>query len=121
MEEKDYSKRELDMKFKNSEEKNDAWFATVMAAIEDMRKHELQPILKQTTITNGRVGRLEERQGKVENLIMWLKGGAYFFVPAFVSVSGWLIYEHIQTQRTIDERVQQTVQAELSNFQIVEQ
>ena len=69
--EKDYSKRELDMKFKASEEKNDAWSATILskieethkertAVVEDMRKHEILPILEQTIKTNGRVTRLEK-------------------------------------------------------------
>lgn len=105
MPERAYSKRELDMKFKSSEDKNDAWSATIMSALEDMRKHELQPILKQTTLTNGRVGVLEKRQSKTEELIIFLRGGAYFFVPAFMAVSGWLIWNQLTLQGSIQTTI----------------
>lgn len=126
-----YSNRELDLKFNSLADKNDAWCATILRAIEegnkhhqesltDMREHEIKPILRQTTLTNGRVGKLEERHAKVESLITWLRGGAYFFVPAFIAVSGWLVYEHVQTQRTINEKIYEAVQAEFSNYEIVQ-
>lgn len=125
-----YTNRELDMKFKSLEEKNDAWSATILRAIEegskrsqeslsDMREHEIKPILAQTRLTNGRVGKLEDRAAQTESLITWMKGGAYFFVPAFVAVSGWLIVEQLSTDKAIDEKVYQSVQAELSNYEII--
>lgn len=55
-----YSKRELDMKFKTAEEKNDAWSATIMEKLEDLDKYKLTPTLDQAKITNGRVSSLEK-------------------------------------------------------------
>lgn len=69
MPEKPYTKREMDMFFKSMTEKNDAWSATIMTALEDIKQHELQPILKQTTLTNGRVSSLEKWRN-------WLTGAA---------------------------------------------
>ena len=126
--EKAYSVRELDAKFKNSEEKNDAWSATILskieethkertAAIEDMRKHEILPILVQTTKTNGRVGILETRADKTESLVTFLKGGAYFFVPAFMAVSGWVIWSQLR----IHEEIRSTVDNEFQKYEITGQ
>lgn len=57
---KNYSKREMDLKFKSAEEKNDAWSGTIMEKLEDLDKYRLTPMLEQVKITNGRVSSLEK-------------------------------------------------------------
>ena len=110
--EKDYSNRELDMKFKASEEKNDAWSATILskieethkertAVVEDMRKHEILPILEQTIKTNGRVGILEQRADKNDLWRSWLACAAFVIVP----ISVWLFYQWV----TLDKQIRSAV------------
>ena len=124
MADKDYSKRELDTRFKNSEEKNDAWSATILRAIEDgnrvhqnsledMRKHEIQPILVQTTLTNGRVGALEKRADKHDLWRSWLTGTAFVLAP----ISVWLFYQWI----TIDQQIQAQVEERFDRYEVSDQ
>lgn len=98
--EKAYSKRELDLKFKGSEDKNDAWNATILEKLEDLDKFRLSPTLEQARRTNGRVDKLERWR-------VWLTGGAVVFIPAFTAVSGWFVYTQLTIQEAIDNAVKE--------------
>ena len=123
--ERPYSKREMDSFFKNASEKTDAWFATVMAkmqethkerteAIEDMRKHEILPILEQTTRTNGRVSKLETRADRHEKRWVWLTGAAFILVPVFLSVCSWVVLRQLD----FDKDVQSAVDAKFESYEV---
>jgi hypothetical protein len=100
--EEDYSKRELDMKFKNSDEKNDAWSATILqkieethkertAALEDMRKHEIAPLTVQVTKTNGTVTFLTK-------MVYMALGALLLLVPW----AGWVTTEVLTREVQLD-------------------
>lgn len=105
--EKAYSKRELDMKFKSAEEKNDAWSATILEKLEDLDKYKLTPTLEQAKITNGRVNKHDRRW-------VWLTGCAFIFVPIFVVVAGWLIKGQLST----DQKIQTAVDDKFAPYEI---
>lgn len=114
--ERPYSKRELDLKFQNLQEKNDAWSATILnavesgnkshsSAIQDMREHEIKPILEQTIKTNGRVNKLEARADRHERRWTWLTGAAFILVPIFVTVCGWVILRQLEFDQSVESAV----------------
>lgn len=98
-----YSKRELDLMFKNYEEKNDSWNATILEKLEDLDKHRLTPTLEQAKKTNGRVD-------KLENWRIWLTGCAAVVVP----ISIWLFYKWV----TIDQQINSVVEERFNNVQL---
>lgn len=116
MKESNYTKRELDLLFKNLTEKNDAWSAAILnkidethrertQALDDMREHEVKPILEQTTKTNGRVSTLEKRADKNDRWRSWLTGAAFILVPVFISVCSWVILRQLSLDKEIESSV----------------